>query len=122
MIKYMKKLNFLIELFLLFGLGKLSDGKHFVKTSLTTSSKHSSSRVSVNMASLPVRKQRRTLDKCGSTSKLSKDLKNSLFYLKIKCLKIKSYDKSLSLFIFYFKIPFCVGIKLKFNIVTPQNL
>ena len=63
-----------LEIYLRFGRGNLSFGKHFVKISETTSIKHSSDKLSEKIPSSPAIRPSSTLGQCGKTSKFSKHL------------------------------------------------
>lgn len=58
----------------LLGRGSLSCGKHLVKSSWTTSTRHSSDRFSRYTASLPTVKHTNMFGELGKTSKLFNDL------------------------------------------------
>jgi hypothetical protein len=63
-----------LQLYLRFGRGNLSFGKHFVKISEKTSIKHSSDKLSEKIPSSPATRPSSTFGQCGKISKFSKHL------------------------------------------------
>lgn len=55
------------------GRGSLRRGKHLAKSSCTQSTRHSSGKLSTNMASRPTMKHKNVLSELGNASKLFND-------------------------------------------------